>query len=89
VLPASERWDAYRTGKQPTVAGYPEVPKYKLRDFVAIDLDDTDRQEIKNKIEGHQGREGTSPWSFIVEPYFQRYPSELVRLRAADRQRAK
>ena len=89
VLPASERWDAYRPGKSPTVAGYPELPKYKLRDFVAIDLADIDRHEIKNKIEGNQAREGTSPWSFLVEPYFQRYPSELGRLRAADRQRVK
>jgi hypothetical protein len=85
VLPTSERWDAYRSGKPPTVPGYPEIAKCKLRDFVAIDLDDTDRHEMKNKIEGNQARGDLSPWSFVVEPYFQRYPSELARLRALDR----
>ena len=88
-LPASERWDAYRSGKPPTVPGYPEVAKYKLRDFVYIDSDDTDRHEMKNKIEGNQARGDLSPWSFVVESYFQHYPSELVRLRAIDRERAK
>ena len=89
VLPAGERWDAYRSGKPPTVPGYPELAKYKLRDFVAIDLDDTDRHEMKNKIEGNQARGDLSPWSFVVEPYFQRYPSELARLRAIDRGQGK
>ena len=89
VLPATERWDAYRSGKPPTVPGYPEVAKYKLRDFVYIESDDTDRHEMKNKIEGNQARGDLSPWSFVVESYFQHYPSELARLRAIDRERAK
>jgi hypothetical protein len=87
-LPVSDRWNAYRSGKPPTVPGYPEVPKYKLRDFVYIDSNDTDRHEMKNKIEGNQARGDLSPWSFVVESYFQHYPSELARLRAIDRERA-
>jgi hypothetical protein len=85
VLPANDRWDAYRPGKPPTVAGYPEVPKYKLRDFVNLDLDDTDRHELKNKLEGNQAKGDASPWTFVVQSYFQHYPSELARLRAIDR----
>jgi hypothetical protein len=89
VLPASEHWDAYRSGKPPMAPGFPEVAKYKLHDFVYIDLDDTDRHELKNKIEGNQGRGDGTPWAFIVESYFVHYPSELARLRAIDRGPAK
>ena len=82
-----ERWDPYRAGRTPTAPGYPEVPKYKLRGFVFLDLDDTDRKKLKNELDRARSRDGEA-WGSIVEAFFQHYPSELSRLRSLDRARA-
>jgi hypothetical protein len=83
-----ERWDAYRAGKPPIAPGYPELPRYKLQNFVFLDLDDTDRKKLQNEILRTRARGDGEAWGSIVESYFQRYPSELSRLRAIDRAKA-
>jgi hypothetical protein len=88
TLPGNhERWDAYRFGRQPTVPGYPELPKYKLRDFAFFDLDDLDRVKFKNEIDRARAKSDAEAWAYLVDLYFQRYPSELARLRQNDRER--
>lgn len=87
TLPGSrERWDVYRAGPRPTVPGYPELPKYKLRDFVSFDLDEFDRMKFKNEIERARGKSDEC-WSYLVDLYFQTYPGELARLRQIDREK--
>ena len=86
VLPgASERWDVYRAGRPPTVPGFPELPKYKLRDFVYFDLDDLDRVKFKNELDRTRTKFDQHAWTYLVTSYFQRYPSELAWLRQIDR----
>ena len=78
---ARERWDAYRAVKPPLVQGFPELPKYKLRDFVYFDLDNDNRALFKNVVERSQVKGDAAAWAYLFELYFKRYPSELTRLR--------
>ena len=88
TLPGNhERWVAYRDGTQPTVPGFPELPKYKLRDFTYYDLDDLDRIKFKNEIERTRTKNDSEAWAYLVNLYLQRYPSELRRLRQIDREK--
>ena len=84
---AHDRWDVYRAGRQPTVPGFPELPKYKLHDLVFFDLDDLDRIKFKNEIERTRTNQDQQAWTYLVTSYFQRYPSELARLRQIDREK--
>lgn len=87
TLPGNrERWDNYRSHRPPIAPGFPELPRYKLRDFVFFDLDDVERVKFKNEIERSRPRNDNDAWAYLVELYFQRYPSELTRLRQADRE---
>jgi hypothetical protein len=88
TLPGNrERWDAYRAGPQPTVQGFPELPKYKLRDFAFFDLDDLDRIKFKNEIDRIRSKNDTEAWAYLVDLYFESYPNELTRLRRIDREK--
>ena len=76
-----ERWDAYRAVKPPLVQGFPELPKYKLRDFVYFDFDNDNRAIFKGVVEGAHAKGDAAAWRYLFDMYFKRYPSELTRLR--------
>lgn len=84
-----EKWDHYRPGPRPLAPGYPELPRYKLHDFVFYDLDDLGRTKLGTEIDRLRGKSDGDVWPSIVEQYFQRYPGELTRLRQADRDAAR
>src|SRR4051794_29435820 len=77
-----EHRDAYRAGHAPTAQGYPELPRYKLRDFVLYDLNHAGHLQLKNETRTHSEPES---WAYLIRHYFGQYPSALARLRAIDR----
>lgn len=86
TLPGNrERWDAYRPAP-PLLQGFPDLPRYKLRDFATYDLEEIERLKLKTKIDRARGKPDEA-WRYLVELYFQRYPDELARLRQVDRER--
>src|SRR6185295_5264073 len=56
TLPGNrERWDAYRPAAA-FLQGYPDLPRYKLRDFATYDLEEIERLKLKTKIDRARGK---------------------------------
>ena len=54
---------------------------------LTADLDDLDRIKFKNEIDRARAKNDSEAWAHLVNLYFQRYPTELTRLRRIDREK--
>lgn len=71
-------WDPYRRLQTVAVEGFPAVPKSRLREFAAFELDPRELDRLKLSPD--------DPESFqrLTEAYFQHRPQELRKLRQVD-----